>query len=230
VKLVNKVLPGVDEVEKDGAIYLDKGSLHTPIVACNQVYKETIRMANKSKNNLILAMKGFLENDESSITKVYANEKIINTLEKEITNYLVEVSQLELPEDEIRNFASTYHVINDVERIGDHAENIADLAIEKINGKIDMGSDAIEELTNMYNKTLLSLEYAINVYEKKESRNKDNIEMYEAEVDKLEKELRASNIMRLNNKVCSASSSVVFLDMISNLERIGDHANNIGKL
>lgn len=230
VKLVNWLLPGENEIEKDGAIYLDKNSLATPIVACDQVTKETIRMAYKSKNNLKLAMKGFLENDEDAISKVYVNEKIINTLEKEITNYLVELSQLELPEGEIRNFASTYHVINDVERIGDHAENIADLAIEKINGKIEIGEEAIYELTTMYNKTINALDYAISVYEKREVRSKKNIEKNEEEIDKLEKKLRSSNINRLNKKVCCANSSVIFLDMISNLERIGDHANNIGKL
>ena len=230
VKLVDLVMPGTDEVEKDGAIHLDKSSLSTPIVACSQVTKETIRMANKSKENLKLSMKAFLENDEKAIAKVYSNEKIINTLEKEITNYLVELSQLELPEEEIRNFAPTYHVLNDIERIGDHAENIADLAIQKINSKVEIGTDALNELTNMYNKTLESLEYAINIYDKKDVKNKTAVEKIEEEIDNLEKTLRDNNINRLNNKVCSANSSFIFLDMISNLERIGDHANNIARI
>ena len=230
VKLANKILPGEDEIEKEGAIYLDKKSLNIPIVACDQVAKETVRMANKSKENLKLAMKAFMENNEAAITKVYHNEKIINALEKDITDYLIELSQLELPEAEIKTFASTYHVINDVERIGDHAKNIADLAVEKINGRIDIGVEATNELTIMYNKTLEALDYAINMYEKREIGNKNNIEKNEEEIDKLEKSLRGNNIDRLNNKVCSPNSGIIFLDIISNLERIGDHANNIGKL
>lgn len=230
VKLANKILPGDDILEKEGAIYLDKRALQTPVIACGQVAKETVRMANKSKENLKLAMAGFIEKDEAAIEKVYQNEKIINTLEKEITDYLIELSQLDLPEDEIKTFASTYHVINDVERIGDHAKNIADLATEKISGKIEIGADAINELNSMYEKTLKALDHAISMYEKKDLEPKNNIEKNEEEINKLEKILRKNNIDRLNNKVCSAKSGVIFLDLISNLERIGDHANNIGKL
>ena len=230
VKLANKILPGEDEIEKEGAIYLDKRSLQTPVIACGQVAKETVRMANKSKENLKLAMNAFMEKDEAAIEKVYHNEKIINALEKEITDYLIELSQLDLPEDEIKTFAATYHVINDVERIGDHAKNIADLATEKINGKIEIGTNATNELNSMYEKTLKALDHAISMYEKKDLEPKNNIEKNEEEINKLEKILRKNNIDRLNNKVCSAKSGVIFLDLISNLERIGDHANNIGKL
>ena len=230
VKLANKILPGEDEIEKEGAIYLDKRSLQTPVIACGQVAKETVRMANKAKENLMLSMKAFIEKDEASIEKVYHNEKIINALEKEITDYLIELSQLDLPEEEIKTFAATYHVINDVERIGDHAENIADLASEKINSKIEIGEIATNELKEMYDKTLKALDYAISIYEGKIVEPKNNIEENEEEINKIEKRLRKNNIDRLNNKVCSAKSGVIFLDLISNLERIGDHANNIGNL
>ncbi|MBS5939858.1 Na/Pi cotransporter family protein [Clostridium sp.] len=184
VKIVNRILPGDGEIEKEGAIYLDKQLLDTPVIANGQVLKETLRMAEKAKKNVILSMKAFTENSQESIDKVYKNEKIINVLERDITDYLVELSQLDLPEDDIKLFSSTYHVINDIERIGDHAENIADLAMEKMNKNIHLGDEAKQELS----------------------------------------------IRRLNEKACSADSSVIFLDIVSNLERIGDHANNIANL
>ncbi|MEG0295483.1 MAG: Na/Pi cotransporter family protein [Clostridium sp.] len=230
VKLVNKILPGEDEIEHDGAIYLDKKLLETPTVASGQVIKETMRMANKSKDNLEMAMKAFIENDEDLIKKVYQNEKIINTLEKDITDYLVELSQLDLPTSDVKTFAPTYHVINDIERIGDHAENIAELAIEKINTGLELGEDALLEINNMYSKTLEALSCAIELYSNKDDKGNYDIEKLENEIDSLEKQFRANNIKRLNDKKCTANSSVVFLDLISNLERIGDHANNIGKL
>jgi len=228
VKLVNLILPGDGEIEKEGAIYLDKNLLDTPVVANGQVLKETLRMANKAKENVVLAMKAFSENSEEAVDKVYKNEKIINALENDITDYLVELSQLDLPEEDIKLFSSTYHVINDIERIGDHAENIADLAVEKMSKGIHLGSTAKEELKLMFDTTIKAIEIAIESYNNKSLITPKEIEVVEEEIDVLEKKLRESNIKRLNERACSAASSVIFLDLISNLERIGDHANNIG--
>ncbi|MBD7914881.1 Na/Pi cotransporter family protein [Clostridium sp. Sa3CUN1] len=229
VKLVNLILPGDSEIEKEGAIYLDKNLLETPVVANGQVLKETLRMAEKAKKNLILAMEAFNDNNGEAVEKVYKNEKIINALEKDITDYLVELSQLELPEADIKLFSSTYHVINDIERIGDHAENIADLAVEKMNKGVHLGDSAKEELKMMYEKTIKAMEVSIDNYSKKSGVIPKEIEVIEEEIDNLEKTFRENNIKRLNEKKCSAASSVIFLDLISNLERIGDHANNIGR-
>ena len=228
VKLVNLILPGDGEIEKEGAIYLDKKLLETPVVANGQVFKETLRMAEKAKKNVVLAMTAFTENSEEAAEKVYKNEKIINALEKDITDYLVELSQLELPEEDIKMFSSTYHVINDIERIGDHAENIADLAIEKMSKGIHLGDPAKEELKLIFDKTIEAIEISIKSYNNRNISAPKELETVEEEIDKLEKKLRENNIKRLHDKSCSAASSVVFLDLISNLERIGDHANNIG--
>ena len=228
VKLVNIILPGDGEIEKEGAIYLDKKLLETPVVANGQVFKETLRMANKAKENVILSMDAFTENSEEAVDKVYKNEKIINALEKDITDYLVELSQLDLPEEDIKLFSSTYHVINDIERIGDHAENIADLAVEKMSKGIHLGDTAKGELKQIFDKTIEAIEIAIDSYNNKNIDAPKELEFVEEEIDKLEMGLRENNIKRLNEKRCSAASSVVFLDLISNLERIGDHANNIG--
>lgn len=230
VKIVNRILPGDGEIEKEGAIYLDKQLLDTPVIANGQVLKETLRMAEKAKKNVILSMKAFTENDQEVIDKVYKNEKIINVLERDITDYLVELSQLDLPEDDIKLFSSTYHVINDIERIGDHAENIADLAMEKMNKNIHLGDEAKKELSLIFEKTVKSIEIAIDHYKNKGQLDNKEIEIVEEEIDSLEKKLRESNIRRLNEKACSADSSVIFLDIVSNLERIGDHANNIANL
>ena len=230
VKLANLILPGEEEVEKEGAIYLDKRLLDTPVVANSQVLKETLRMAEKAKKNVALAMEGLMKNDLEIIKKVYNNEKIINALEKDITDYLVELSQLDLPEEDIKLFSSTYHVINDIERIGDHAENIADLAVEKTNNNIHLGEEAKAELKLIYDKTIEIIEAGISSYSNITDVTSTSVEAIEAEIDKLEKQFRENNIKRLNEKKCSASSSVIFLDLLSNLERIGDHANNIGTI
>lgn len=228
VKAANLILPGNTEIEKEGAMYLDKRLLETPVVASGQVFKETLRMVTKAKENVSLAMEAFTENNLESAEKVYKNEKIINALEKDITDYLVELSQLDLPEEDIKTFSSTYHLINDIERIGDHAENIADLAIEKINKGISLGASAKGELQIIYDKTVKAIDIAIESYTSKSLTAPIELDKIEEEIDELEDEFRENNIKRLNEKSCYATSSVMFLDLLSNLERIGDHANNIG--
>ncbi|NLZ34189.1 MAG: Na/Pi cotransporter family protein [Clostridiales bacterium] len=228
VKVVNLLLPGDGGIEKKGAIYLDNRLFETPVIANGQVIKETLRMANKAKENVVLAMKAFMENDPEAVEKVYDNENTINILEKEITDYLVELSQLELPEDDIKLFSSTYHVINDIERIGDHAENIADLAAEKMKNNVHLGDEAKKELKAIFEKTIEAIELSVDSYGNRNFDSTKKLEEVESEIDNLKNNFRQNNIRRLKERVCSADSSVVFLDLISNLERIGDHANNIG--
>ncbi|SFU68642.1 phosphate uptake regulator, PhoU [Clostridium sp. DSM 8431] len=229
VMLVNKIIPGEDEGENTGAMYLDKKLLETPIVATVQVFKETVRMGNLAKTNLELAMKALLEDDEEAVKKVYSNEEIINTLEREITNYLVLLSSHELPEEDSRILSVTFHVINDIERIGDHSKNIIELAIEKQKGKISIEGEAREELIKMYNKTLEAVSVAIEAYSNKDVEAAAKVKEIESRIDKYEKILRENNITRLNKKVCNANVSAIFLDLISNLERIGDHSTNIAE-
>ncbi|AOR23101.1 Na/Pi cotransporter family protein [Clostridium taeniosporum] len=229
VLLANKILPGNDCLETEGAIYLDKNLLDTPIVATGQVFNETVRMGKIAQKNIELAMKSFLIENEEYIKQVYSNEKIINTLEKEITDYLVLLSSYELPDPDSKILSTSFHIINDIERIGDHAKNIVELASQKINNSITIPSDAVEELMSMYEQTLNALTLALKCYEHSDYNNAKHVKEIELKVDAYEKKLRESNIKRLNQKKCSASSSTIFLDLISNLERIGDHSTNIAE-
>ena len=229
VMLANKILPGEDSIESTGALYLDKKLLETPIVATGQVFKETARMGELAKKNVSLAMKALLEDDEKAIEEAYYNEDIINTLEREITNYLVLLSSHELPDEDSKILSVTFHIINDIERIGDHAKNIIELAVEKQKNNVVNEGEAREEVLNMYNKTIEGVELALDCYNKKDPVGAKEIRAIEESIDRYEKELRESNISRLNKKVCSANASAIFLDLISNLERIGDHSTNIAE-
>lgn len=133
VNLVNKILPDNGNVMMCGAIYLDKKLLETPVVAITQVVKETIRMAQIARNNFQLAMQSFFYGKDEDIKSVYENENIINTLEKEITEYLIAISQHNLPEENAELISEVYHTINDIERIGDHANNIATIKEKNTN-------------------------------------------------------------------------------------------------
>mgnify|MGYP003296835349 CR=1 FL=1 len=153
IKVVNSIIPGDDDDEKQGPKYLDDRLLETPVIAAGQVAKETLRMANKAKKGLSLAIEAFEKNDEKLIQKVYDNETTINILNEAITTYLVKLSKRELSDKESKLVAATFHVINDIERIGDHAENIAELTEQKISKKLEYSNQAIEQIKNMYEKS-----------------------------------------------------------------------------
>ena len=164
VKLVNKILPDDGRRQVCGAIYLDKKLLETPIVASTQVVKETIRMAEIARNNFQLAMQSFFYGNDEDIKNVYENENIINMLEKEITEYLIALSQHNLPEENAELVSEVYHTINDIERIGDHAENIVELAINKINNNIQLSDEALKEVKEISKATLESVDTGDELY------------------------------------------------------------------
>jgi phosphate:Na+ symporter len=230
VALVNKLIPGDDEREAIGVKYIDDRLLETPVIAFGQTTNEIVRMAAKAKDNLDLAMKAFNENDEELIRKVYENEKLINLLENDITRYLVMLSNTELGEEQRTILASYFHAVNDIERIGDHAENIADLASEKIAKRLQFSDEAMKELAGMYNYTINALEMSIECFRHYNKEKAASIRGVEERIDSLEKELRNSHINRLNAGVCNATVGTIFLDIISNFERIGDHAVNIAEI
>jgi len=229
IKFINKVIPCDDNEEKVGAKYIDDRVLETPVIAAGQVIKETIRMANKAKQNVELSMKAFMNNDEELIRKVYENEKIIDVLEESITTYLVKLAKCELSDREKGIVASTFHVVIDIERIGDHAENIADLAIEKINKRLKYSKDAIDELYEIYEATLEALEIAVKSYETRNIDQAKSIIEIENKIDTYQKNYREKHIQRLYDGKCNAFAGTIFLDLVSSFERIGDHSTNIAE-
>lgn len=227
VKFVNKVLPDDEKKEICGAIYLDKKLLETPVVASTQVVKETVRMAKIARDNFQLAMKAFFYGDDNDIKNVYENENIINILEKDITDYLVEFSQHNLPKENAELISEVYHTINDIERIGDHCENIVELAINKFNNKIEISKEALNEIKEIFEVTLSSVDIAIRRFIKEDENEDEVVDEVEERIDMLERKFRNNNIIRLNSKKCYTDAGLIFFDLLSNLERIGDHANNI---
>lgn len=230
VAFVNKIIPGEEEKEVIGLKYIDERLLETPAIAFGQTTNEVVRMAEKAKENLEVAMDGFLNQNEDKIKSVYKSEKIINMLEHDITRYLVALSNSELGDEQRAELAAYFHVVNDIERIGDHAENIADLASEMISKDLKVSEEAIDEIKNMFNVTISALEMSIDCFRSYNRDKADNVRKVEESIDNLEKKLRSSHIKRLNKGICSATVGTVFLDLISNLERIGDHSLNIAEI
>lgn len=229
IKFINRVIPCEDKTEKMGPKYIDDRVLEAPVIAAGQVIKETIRMANKAKENLELSMKAFMNNDEELINKVYENEKLIDILEESITSYLVKLSKCELSNKEKGIVASTFHVIIDIERIGDHAENIVELATEKINKNLQYSKDAEQEIYEVYNMAMDALDIAIESYVSRDVDKAKSIRVVEDKIDRYQKTYREKHIQRLYDGKCNAFAGAIFLDLINTFERIGDHSTNIAE-
>ena len=172
-------------------------------------------------------MMSFIQNDLGTLKNVYLKEEVVNTLEKEITKYLVLISQRSLSILQSKRLKDLMNIVNDIERVGDHSENLAELAEEKINEKLPFSEKALNELKFMFSKVQFSLNRSISSLKNRDIELAREVALKEDEIDKMEKELRDNHINRLNQGVCYPESGVIFLDLISNLERVGDHANSI---
>ena len=206
---------------------LDKRLLQTPSIAEGQVILETVKMAELAKKNFELAMDAFLNTDLARMDEIYANEKRINELTELITRFMVELSGSDIDINEFARIGDTYHVINDIERIGDHAENIIELAEEKHRREVTLSEEAQAEIREIYKWTLNAINTAIESYRSNDKKKARSIVQIERTIDALRYQYRETHIQRLNEGVCSPLASILFLDLLSNIERVGDHSENI---
>ena len=232
VKLALKLVPKTKgEQDDDSKVvkYIDDRMIETPSIALANIVKETLRMGEKSKESLNAAMDGIVDKSKEKIELSFKREKLINELQKLILNYLLKLSKASLNEDSRDTVDALFNTVNDIERIGDHAENIAELAKDIVDSEISFSDVGIGELKDMYNKVVSTYTYAL------EAMRTSNVELackvikMEEQVDMMEKSCRANHMNRLNSSSCSIESGVIYLDIISNLERVSDHAVNIAQ-
>lgn len=232
VKLALKLVPETkSEQDDDDKVvkYIDDRMIETPSIALANIVKETLRMGEKSKESLNAAMDGIVDKSKEKIELSFKREKLINELQKSILNYLLKLSKASLNEDSRETVDALFNTVNDIERIGDHAENIAELAKDIVDLEISFSDVGIGELKDMYNKVVSTYTYAL------EAMRTSNVELackvikMEEQVDMMEKSCRANHMNRLNSSSCSIESGVIYLDIISNLERVSDHAVNVAQ-
>ena len=231
INLAIKLVPDKsgEEDESKAIKYLDDRIVETPSIAVASVVKETLRMGKKAKESVNYAIDGFLEQSQENIDKSFKHEKVVNELQKGILNYLLKLSKAHLDEDARDIVDSLFNTVNDIERIGDHAENIAELAQDIIDSDLKLSKQGTEEVRELYNKVIATYEYALEAMKTYDVDLACKVIKMEEQVDIMEKSCRANHIHRLNNSLCSIDSGIIFLDLISNLERISDHAVNIAQ-
>ncbi|MBQ1881394.1 MAG: Na/Pi cotransporter family protein [Lachnospiraceae bacterium] len=233
VKLTYLTVPGKDEDAGYRAQYtlqyIGEKVVFSPATAVVDAIRELERMGSLASENINRAMNALITLDEEDIQEVYQVEKNINFLNHAIVNYLVKVGQMNLPVDDRRQIGALFHVANDIERIGDHAENVADAARSRADRGIDFSKEAQSEMGELLGMVNDIVRYSMDVFAG--NGNVDEkialVEELEEKIDLKERELQDRHIQRLARNECSPEAGMLFSDIVSGLERVGDHATNI---
>lgn len=210
--------------------FIDARILETPSIAMSSVINETLHMGQLTVKSFESSMKALFEYKEDHVHTTFAIEKNINTLEKEITEFLVLLSNREITAESRVRVDALFNAVNDIERIGDHADNIAELALDGIEKGIKFTPEALEELKEMYVSSLEALNMTLEAIEHVDRDKALKVIQLEEKVDHLEKDCRKRHIKRLNKTECTAESGIIFNDIISNIERISDLSANLARL
>ena len=228
VKLVMILVPGEDKQGEEKSLkFLDDRILSTPPIAVAQICKEIERMGDIAIANLTRAMDAFFNKDSSLINEVEQNEDVVNYLNHEITRYMVAAAQLDLPASDVEQLGEMFHVVNDLERIGDHAENMAEYAKNRIDEEIPFSEDGLAELRDMLDKTVALFKLSMEAFHTRDQHLLPRVLVQEENIDDMEKTLQQSHVDRLTRGACTPRSGMIFSDMLSNLERVADHATNV---
>ena len=215
------------EVEKSLIQHLDLRILESPAIAIAAAKSEVVNMARITEENIHHATDILLEEKTEEIPEIFKQEKVIDNMQKLLTEYLIHIGNLSLNEMQKLEVNNMFNTITDIERAGDHAENIAEqaqFAEEHAISFSEIGQDDIRKIS----KTVVeSFHASIEAFEKNDLDMVVKTAHLEDQVDEMEEDMRETHIERLNSGACAPQAGVVFLDVISDLERISDHADNI---
>ena len=231
VKLASATVRGEDEKvgyrENFQLKYIGSKVIFNPATAMIEVVKELDRMASLASENLNRAMNALVTLDEDDIEEVYKVEENINFLNHAITGYLVQINQMPLPIEDLKSIGAMFHVVNDIERIGDHAENAADAAKQRNENGAVLSHDALRELGEMLDMVNTIIRYSMEIFAKSDETHFQDVIDLEESIDQEERKLQENHIDRLTRGECTPEAGMIFSDIVSGLERVADHATNI---
>lgn len=229
VKATYKIVPGKDASDEDEyeLLYIGDGSILSATTAVHNSICEIEHMGKVATENLKLAMDALCTLNEEEIEKVYRTEEYIDFMNRKITDYLVKANEIILPLADEKLIGGLFHVVNDIERIGDHAENIADSAKARIEHGLEFSEKAMRQLQEMNAKAVKILEYSLEMFKNRDYKHMQEILDLEDEIDAMEKKLQNAHVKRLTKNKCTPEAGMMFSDTVSGLERVGDHATNI---
>ena len=233
VKLSCLLVPGKDDSESEmHCKFIDDRLLNTPPFAVMQVSKEVARMAKLACDNFETSAHALINRSDKDLDKVMENEDVINYLNHHITSYLVKLNALDITDSDSDYIARVFHAINDIERVGDHAINLAEAAQHNIGEGLKFSDPAREELNQLCGSVVTLLERSMAAFDNQSLSDNEAKELSDLEehIDDLTLECQDSHIFRLNRKECNTEAGMLYLNTITDFERVGDHAINIAFL
>ncbi len=229
VWLATKIVPDKKDAqeEKHKLTFIDERLLETPPIAAANTKNEIIKMANISKENIAFSMEMLLTGDTSKQDLIKDNEEALNFLNKSIVAYLTKLISKEVSREEEKTLSTYFHVVSDIERIGDYCENIMEYSERLISLDTSFSDEAKKELQYVKNTVILLFDKAMIAFVDKDKKALQDVDVLEEKVDEASRTLEGKHIERLKKGTCNADLGSVYLQTVSNLERVGDHITNI---
>lgn len=228
VNLSKKLIPGEDaKAHQDELQFIGDHSMKSPATVIPQAKQEIKRLAFMAKKNLELSMDSFLHKSDKHLDEIYSREEDINYISHAITDYLVESNQLTLPVADRAILGSMFHVVSDIERIGDHAENFADFTRTEIKHNTGLSESAKKEIQCMYASVSQLMNLSVRAFMENSEEDLIKINELEDSIDHMERHYQKRHIKRMAQGICDPQAGLLFSDMLSALERIADHSMNI---
>ena len=228
--LVTKLIPGEEVTIEFKPKHLDPHFIEqSPSIALGQAKEEIIRMGDFSVTGLTETYEYLMTSNKKHAETAYQVEDALNNLDRKITDYLVKIPSSNISDTESRSHRELMDTVRDIERIGDHFENIIELIDYKEANRVKLTPEGIDNLSEMFNLTIETVTKAVKALDDHDIELAREVAEKEDLLDKMERRFRKLHISRVNDGICSGQSGIVFVDIISNLERIGDHAANIAE-
>jgi len=227
VRLVTAIVRGRDSQATAVPQFLAEEVLATPSVALSQARNEVLRMAEMATGMIRACHRGLLARNRMMVSEVFEIEEAVDSLKREIQAFLDRIHGGSLSEREERRLHVLHHVTGDIERVGDQAVNVAQRALAMLREKQELSEPAIRDINDLFEKTTtLYVQSVASLREEDQDLARQALEL-EEDVDRLEREYKANHLNRLEHGECTSAAGVRYVEILHNLERIGDHAVNI---
>ncbi len=229
-------MAGVKDEKDINVVHLDDHMLLVPGIAFDACQNEINRMGDMALTNLKASCDAVLGVNIDEMDKIIKQEDDIDLMQRGITRFLAKLCTTNISEEENKAATALFHTVNDIERVGDHSENLIEIAEEMVKDGTVFSETAMAELRKMVSLTQDCFRHSLDALRNKDNKPKQAAKLAkqvieeEAKTDDMQKELRANHMTRLSNDECSPTSSVTFLDIVTNLERVTDHAKNIAQM
>ena len=226
VKLTYLIIPGEDKQQEEEFYleYIGDNAIFSPTLATTEAIKEIERMAHMAKANVNRGVQALMTMDERTIQKAHKTERQIDYLDREITDYLVRINQMTIPTSDQNRLGALLHVVNDIERIADHADNAVKAAELRMEKGFSFSKKAVKELKEITALVDQIFDYAIITFVENTQEHLSEISRLEEEIDQKEREIQRAHVKRIQKKKCSPDAGMIYTDIISGMERMADHA------